>query len=97
MGEGLDYLRRKAAAGNGQAQAELDALVEPRSTFIWEAFHFLSAGRSVGFAGYEPISTAEMLAYCDMHRVPQVTRQRMLICIRAMDRAFLEYQRSVSQ
>lgn len=97
VGEGLEYLQRKAAAGNSQARAEIDAIVEPRSTFIFEAFLFLSAGRSVGFGGQEPIRISEVLAYCDMQRVPQSMRQRLLACIRAMDREFLEYQRSASQ
>jgi hypothetical protein len=88
VGDGLEYIKGKAAKGNKDAQAELDNLVFPENLVIWDAYQFLRG--SISDTGQLPI--AEVVAYCEIAGItnpPQ--RMRVLSGVMAMHRAYRQW------
>lgn len=54
---------------------------------LWQAFAALSGSRAYGAAGPNPISYREILAWCQLMRMP--LKPHHIEIIRAMDRAWL--------
>lgn len=58
---------------------------------LWDWFIDLHGGRTYHMAGPNPISYADMLAYCVLKRIPLPMPPHHLEIILAMDRAFLAF------
>jgi len=92
VGEGLNYLLNKAAQGHEQAIRDLEAMTQPDSLFLWQAFVFLNKSRSPSMDGIAPIPVSEILAYCELFRITNPDdRERLLYAVKAMDGAFIEW------
>lgn len=65
----------------------------PYNFDIWDAFCFLSEGRTHGMNAMNPIQLTEMVAYMDFKGISgHDNRAEFVEYIRAADRAFVSYQ-----
>ena len=75
----------------------LDQKVAPHDDLldIWQAFFELSASRTAGYTGADPLSPANIKAYLDIHSViDSDDRRRYYELLTAMDLEFMRHVRS---
>jgi hypothetical protein len=62
----------------------------PDLVWVWEAYMFLSSSRQMGFAGPQPISLAEVLAYSDFRGIEDADeRDELLHHVQRLDQIYL--------
>jgi hypothetical protein len=84
---GLDRLRDRLVAALRAHLAGAPPVVPEGGEAFWDAFVALSATRTYGFAGPNPISYTEIEAYMRIYRWPLAPHH--IHVIRAMDAAWL--------
>lgn len=89
-------LRKANAEGRATPLADgrsaLDLNVKPFDDLIWviDAFQSMNAQRSRGVEGPEPLGLMSVLAWCDLHKLPEDDSRVMFVAlISAMDAALL--------
>lgn len=67
--------RQRARQGKRvpESAAQFDIQLDERHTDLWEAFLDLKSSAGMGFAP-EPVTPADVLAWCEIHAVPQWRR-----------------------
>jgi len=95
LGDGFEYLQRKAAQGHEPSINELAALVTPSSPFIWQAFTQLNKSREYGMNGAAAIKISEVSAYCEFNSIASPDqRRRILKCVQALDAVYLGWNKN---
>lgn len=67
--------RQRARQGKRipESAAQFDVTLDDRHTDLWEAFLDLKSSAGMGFAP-EPVTPSDVLAWCELHAVPQWRR-----------------------
>lgn len=84
-----DRLQRQLGAALGAALAGRDVALPEAGCLIWSWFVELSASRTYGMSGPNPLSWSEIEAWARLRRWP--LSDSHITILRALDRAWLEH------
>lgn len=85
----MDRLNRQLCAAVKSSLAGGSGRLPEAGLLLWNAFQGLSATRTYHAAGPNPIQPSEILAWCQLHRLPLVPQHVQILL--AMDQAWLDH------